>query len=137
MLHLFYYSKLESSVWFDMKPFPLFLHKRLHPMVSGTAGWFCSQFTCWRSGPIGSLHYPTQPAGLVTCQTDPPISTGGLDQDSILLHHSPGTPGGAAHIPNSSTFLKRCIYLFVVSSPPGFNTLLAACDWRPLSVVSA
>lgn len=112
-----------------MKPLFFSCIKRLHPMVSGTAGWFCSQFTCWGSGSTGSLHHSTQPDGLDTCQTDPPISTGGLDQDSILLQHSPGTPGGAAHIPNYSTFLKRCIHLFIVSF---FSPQVLIRYWQPV-----
>lgn len=100
-------------------------------MVSGTAGSFCSRFPCRGSGFTGSLHHSTQSAGLVTCQTDPTVTAGGPEQDGLLLHHSAGTPGGAAHLQNSSSFFK--IFL---SSACFYNCLLFQVlihYWQPVT----
>lgn len=62
-------------------------------MVRGTAGPLCYQLSGCRSGPRGCLYHPAQPSRSVTCQTGPSLSTGGANQDSILLYHSTGPPG--------------------------------------------
>lgn len=96
-------------------------------MVSGTAGSFCSQFPCRGSGSAGSLHHSAQSAGLVPCQTDPPITARCLDQDSILLYHSTGTPG--AHIQNSSIISR---YFFSVFNYCLIFQVLIRC-WQPVT----
>lgn len=65
-------------------------------MVSGAAGSLGSWFSARGCGSSGSLHHSAQPAGLVTCQTDPAVSAGGPDQGGVLLHHRAGPPGRAA-----------------------------------------
>lgn len=74
-------------------------------MVRSTEGPLCYQLSGCRSGPCGRLYHPAQPSRSVTCQTGPWVSTGGADQDSILLHHSTGTSGKRGHFFHSNCFL--------------------------------
>lgn len=62
-------------------------------MVGRPAEPLCPPLPCHGSVAAGSFHRPAQPARLGTCQTDPPVSDGGPDQDDVLLHHSTGAPG--------------------------------------------
>lgn len=116
----------------------LFPPFRLHPVVGGAAGPLGSRVSAHGPGSAGSLHRPAQPAGLGPRQTGPAVRAGGVGQGGVLLHHSARPPGGAAPPP----LFCRWKYTFsrFVYPPPrfsGFNPLLAAGDWRPLSVVSA
>lgn len=83
--------KLKMRISSDLSP----LHQRLHTVVCGPAGQLCPQVSCCGSGATGSLHHTAQSAGLVTCQTGPPVSAGAPEQDGLLLHHCTGTPGTA------------------------------------------
>lgn len=107
-------------------------------MVRGAAGWLGSGFSAHGPGSAGSLHGPAQPAGLGPPQRGPAVRAGGLGQGGVLLHHSTRPPGGAAPPPLfyrwKYTFSR---FVYLSSGFSGFNPLLAAGDWRPLSVVSA
>lgn len=112
-------------------------HVRLCTVVGGPAGQLCPQVSCGGCGAAGSLHHTAQSARLVTCKTGPPVSAGSPEQDGILLHHGTGSPGTETHIAlNAFHILELGIYdsgCFLCSDP---DAVLAACDRRPLSVVS-
>lgn len=122
----------------------IFSISRLHSMVRGTAGPLCYQLSGRRSGPGGCLYHPAQSSGFAACYTGSSVSARSADQDGILLHHCTGPPGKSTPRFSEDALIIRiqhvsqhlpCILILCLTLSD-LDALLAASNWRPLSVVS-